>query len=245
MTKIFVHGVPDTAHLWQPLITALALKDGTYRTPDMPGFAGPAPAGFAATKEAYLDWLTDLVETEVSRRGPVDIVAHDWGALLCLRLAHLRPDLVRSWAVINAILEPSYQWHSLARIWQTPVLGEAFMALGRPAQFRATLVKAGMPPDIANHAVERIKPDMKRAILRLYRSAKTLPSDWATDLSGLPRHGLVLWGDQDRYVPIRYARQFFDTHDVPLHVEEGAGHWALCQRPDSMAARLTAHWSAL
>ena len=55
MPAVLVHGVPDTAELWEPFRSRLARRDVVC--PNLPGFASPAPDGFACTKDAYLDWL--------------------------------------------------------------------------------------------------------------------------------------------------------------------------------------------
>ena len=79
---LFVHGVPDTPFLWQPLIKALALKPDQWIAPALPGFGCPVPDGFKCTKDAYADWLIGQMEAVGE---PVNIVGHDWGALLTLR----------------------------------------------------------------------------------------------------------------------------------------------------------------
>lgn len=130
MSVLFFHGVPDTSAVWQPLLSALAHLRTDTRTPTMPGFGIEIPEHFQSTKEGYLDWMFLQIEREADRtKAPVDIVAHDWGALLALRAVSRRPDLVRSWAVSGAVLEPDYQWHDTAQQWQTPVLGEVMMAI--------------------------------------------------------------------------------------------------------------------
>ena len=114
MPAVFVHGVPDTEHVWHRVIAALGRRD--VMTLRLPGFAGPVPEGFPATKDAYAEWLVE----QVAKVGtPVDLVGHDWGALLVLRAASLRPDLVRSWTAGGAPLDPEYEWHEAARLWQT------------------------------------------------------------------------------------------------------------------------------
>jgi pimeloyl-ACP methyl ester carboxylesterase len=172
----------------------------------------------------------------------VDLVGHDWGAPLCAMAAQSRPELVRSWSIINAAPEPSYEWHSLARTWQTPVLGELFMALGTSRKFRQQLISAGMPEDIADHEAPLIDRHMKKAILRLYRSARR-PSEWARDFSNVASKGLVLWGGDDPFVPQKVAHRFCEHWGIPLAIEEGVGHWGVCERPDAFAAHLKAHWS--
>src|SRR3546814_9405571 len=84
-------------------------------------------------KESYADWAVGEAEALAVQHGPIDIVGHDWGALIAQRVAMLRPDLIRSWAVSNAVIDPDYRGHRIARIWNTPILGELFMALSKPA----------------------------------------------------------------------------------------------------------------
>lgn len=243
MTAVFVHGVPDTPAMWEPLVGALAFEENAYSTLALPGFGTEVPAGFSSTKDAYLNWLIEALEAVYTASGPVDLVGHDWGALLCVRAAHQRPDLLQTWAVSNALPEPGYRWHKAARQWQTPVLGELVMALVTQSRLEQGLVDAGMPAALAAHEAPFMNKTMKRSILKLYRSAKTMPLDWGTDLSGLPGRGLVIWGDQDPYVDISIARQFCLRRGVDLHVEEGAGHWAVCERPERIAERLKRHWT--
>lgn len=78
MTAVFVHGVPETALLWDGVRARLDVDSVAVA---LPGFGNPRPPGFAATKDAYAHWLAD----EIRRIGPpVDLVGHDWAALLTL-----------------------------------------------------------------------------------------------------------------------------------------------------------------
>ncbi|MEL7099904.1 MAG: alpha/beta hydrolase [Pseudomonadota bacterium] len=242
MMILFIHGVPDTSFMWTPLIAALGLKDSDYIAPTMPGFDGSAHGAFPATQAAYVDWATDLVTETVAAHGPLHIVGHDWGAPISAQAALNRPEAIKTWTVINAAPEPSFDWHKMARIWQTPLLGELAMAFGGPKAFEKELVSVGMPRDIAAHEVQQIDGHMKRAVLRLYRSAKDT-SQWSMDFSPIAPRGLILWGDDDPYVPTKYARRFSERWGLPLKIEEGVGHWGLCERPDAFAAHLKAHWS--
>ena len=147
--KFFLHGVPDSPAIWGPLLAALNLGDAPVAVPAMPGFTGPLPAGFAATKEAYADWAVTEVERLAAAYGPVDLVGHDWGAIIVQRVAMIRPDLVRSWALSNAVIDPDYRGHRVARIWNTPLLGEIFMAISGPATLAKSLTDQGVPADIA------------------------------------------------------------------------------------------------
>lgn len=241
---LFVHGVPDTPYMWTPLIKALGLAKSDYHAPALPGFTGAPPSGFSATKDAYADWLIAEIETAAQTGGPVDIVGHDWGALLVQRAASLRPELIKSWCVSNALIDPDYRWHTMARRWQTPLLGEFIMSQITPARMKPAFMNAGLPADMAAHEAAALNKTMRQCILKLYRSAKHAGSEWAPALANLPPKGMVFWGAQDAYVPLETATRFTLKHNVPLHIEHGAGHWAIVERADTLATRLKAHWDS-
>ncbi|WP_428630339.1 alpha/beta fold hydrolase [Sphingopyxis sp.] len=246
--KLFLHGVPDSPAIWRPLIAALDLGDTPVAVPALPGFTAPLPAGFPATKEAYADWAIGQAEALFVQHGPIDIVGHDWGALIAQRVAMLRPDLLRSWVISNAVIDPDYRGHRVARIWNTPVLGELFMALSKPAKLAEGLAAQGMPAAIAREEAEQWRSkDKRRAILKLYRSAKGLSfaHDWARDIDKLPAHGALIWGADDPYVPLPVAQRFAANTGIPLTVIDGAGHWAIAERSAEVAAALHRFWAAL
>ncbi len=236
MTVIFVHGVPDTRRLWDPLIATLG--QGDCRALSLPGFGTMPPAGFDGHMNAYADWVIAQIE---AIGQPVDIVGHDWGGLLTLRVAHLRPDLISSWAVLNASLYPNLKWHRLARLWQSRWKGELAMMLLRGDRARKLLQRAGMPSALIETELPHINTHMKRSILRLYRSAIDIGPDWGTDLSGLPARGMVIAAESDPFVPQRVCETLCKATGAPLRVNPG-GHWAVYEEPQAFSATLQAHW---
>ncbi|MEO0721130.1 MAG: alpha/beta fold hydrolase [Pseudomonadota bacterium] len=243
---VFIHGVPDTPYMWTPLIEALGLEDHEIETPALPGFTGPVPNGFPSTKEAYADWLIRRCETIRERTGkPMHLVGHDWGAILALRIASLRPDLFETWCVSNALIDSQYAGHRMAKIWATPIAGELLMAVTRRDALAKSLAQQGLPEDMARHEAANWSPHMRRAILRLYRSARGLrfSKHWEDDLETLPDRGLVFWGETDPYVGLDVAERFRKRWGYPLEIAPGAGHWAIVERADHLASLLKSHWA--
>lgn len=241
--KVFLHGVPDTPHMWQPLIGALGLSEDEYLAPPMPGFSTPIPDGFACTKEAYVGWYITLLEGLASKSGPSDLVGHDWGAIITIRAACLRPDLVRTWTVANALPHPDYKWHSMAKRWQTPLLGELVMAVIGKAAMGKALRDSGIPAELAKIEASHWNSDMKKAILKLYRSAKTAGTEWYDKIDQLPDRGMVFWGDDDPYVPHTIAEKFVADTGSRLERQADTGHWSVVERKDELAALLLEHWA--
>jgi hypothetical protein len=87
-----------------------------------------------------------------------------------------RPELVRSWASdIVGVFDPEYVWHDLSQVRQTPGDGDELVEtmLGGTVQDRAEQMAAlGIPMDIATSIAGAQGPEMGRAILALYRSAR-------------------------------------------------------------------------
>jgi pimeloyl-ACP methyl ester carboxylesterase len=240
MPAIFLHGVPDTHHVWDALRPHLSRDDVT--APDLPGFASPVPDGFNATKDEYADWLI----AEVEKAGePVDIVGHDWGALLTTRLVSLRPDLVRSWAVGSAAIDEDYVWHDMARSWQTPGVGEQVMqAMGGDA-LEAGMAAAGVPAEHASVTAANVDDTMKDSILKLYRSATDVGKEWQPDTENIDRPGLLIWGGKDPYMQVEYARKMAERTGARLHVFEDASHWWPLEKPAEAASALEEFWASV
>lgn len=240
MPAILIHGVPDTHHVWDGVRRHLTRSD--VEAWDLPGFGAERPAGFGSTKEEYVEWLVRRLE----RVGePVDLVGHDWGCILTLRVASLRPDLVRTWAGGNGPVDAGYVWHPLARIWQDRVQGDRYMAELRAEPF-AQEVAAGfdVPLHLAREMASRVDEPMKDAVLRLYRSALTMGAEWQPGLSAVSAPCVVFWGARDPACQIEFGRRLGDSLHSSEVVEMDCNHWTALQRPAEVAEILEKHWSA-
>jgi pimeloyl-ACP methyl ester carboxylesterase len=240
MTAIFVHGVPDTDHVWHRVIPRLDRDDVV--TVRLPGFGAPLPSGFKETMDEYAAWLVAQIATH---GAPVDLVGHDWGALLAIRTASLRPDLIRSWAMGGAPLDAGYVWHQAAQVWQTPDAGERAMERTTPEILAKALAAAGVPSEDAREAGAHFDETMKRAILRLYRSAITVGAAWGPDLARITAPGLILWGANDPYAPPTWGERLAQRTGARCVIFPGCSHWWPLERPAEVANELRRLWSGI
>ena len=247
MTVVLVHGNPETEAIWNPLVDAVGRDDVVRLSP--PGFGAPLPDDFPATYLAYRDWLED----ELARFDePVDLVGHDWGGGHVVNTVMHRPELVRSWASdVVGVFDPDYIWHDLAQVWQTPGDGEQLVdtMLGGTVQDRAQQLAAfGIPLDIATSIAAAQGPEMGRAILLLYRSARQpAMAEAGRGLeAAAARPGLSLLATKDHYVGSeKLRRRAADRAGARTEVLDGLGHWWMCQDPARGAAVLTRFWETL
>ncbi len=238
MPAIFVHGVPDTYRVWDRVRRRLSGTDTAVLS--LPGFDSPVPDGFTATKEDYADWIIAQLEQYPE---PVDLVGHDWGCLLTVRVASLRPDLIRTWAAGSGPVSRDYEWHEFAKIWQTSVAGEQWMNNLDPDEFSQQLEGFGVPAELASEMTGRIDARMKDCILRLYRSAIQVGAEWEPGLANITAPGLVFWGKLDPACPIEFADHLGKDAKASQVLKLDGGHWTPLQCPDKIAQALQEHWS--
>jgi pimeloyl-ACP methyl ester carboxylesterase len=55
----------------------------------------------------------------------------------------------------------------------------------------------------------------------------------------------LIWGADDPYVQLSVAQRFSANTGIPLTVIDGAGHWAMAERPAEVAVALHRFWSSL
>ena len=239
MPAVLIHGVPDTFRVWDLVREHLSRKD--IVTLSLPGFNSPIREGFTATKEEYVDWIISQLERIAE---PVDLVGHDWGCILAMRVASLRPDLVRTWAAGSGPISKNYEWHPLAKIWQTPGKGEAWFRDLDHEDMAEFMAKAGLPLAWARDTVSRVDAKMGDCILRLYRSAVNVGAEWQRDLRSVRSPGLVFWGQEDSACPVAFADQLAaDAHAASLLKLESK-HWTIVERAAQVASAFEQHWTS-
>jgi pimeloyl-ACP methyl ester carboxylesterase len=247
MTVVLVHGNPETDAIWDPLVDALERKDVVRLSP--PGFGAPLNDGFPATYLAYRDWLETQLE---GVDEPIDLVGHDWGGGHVVNAMMHRPEVVRSWASdAVGLFDPEYVWHDLAQVWQTPGEGDQLVntMLGGTVEDRAGQMAAlGIPIDIATSIATAQGPEMGRAILSLYRSARqpAMAEAGRALENAAARPGLSLLATEDPYIGSdELRRRAADRAGAHTEVLEDLGHWWMVQDPARGAAALRRFWDTL
>ncbi|KAA0101120.1 alpha/beta hydrolase [Mycolicibacterium sp. P1-18] len=249
MTVVLVHGVPETAAVWDPLVDELAaLGESDVLRLSPPGFGAPVPDGFAATMEGYRDWL---VAELGSVGGPVDLVGHDWGGGHVLNAVMARPELVRTWVSdVPGVFDAEYVWHDLAQAWQTPEVGETavsdFTSMSDAGRVDF-LVDGGMSADVATRVSPGIDDAMGRSILTLYRSAAqpAAATAGANLEAAAARPGLALLPAEDHFVGTDgQRRRAAERAGARVEVLPGLGHWWMTQDPAVAARLLVDFWSS-
>jgi len=242
MTAVFVHGVPETTKVWAPLICHLDRTDVMLL--GLPGFGSPLPDGFDATMHTYAAWLAE----QLAGFDDVDLVTHDWGAILALRVLADRPPTVRSWVSDMGDLDATFEWHDTAKTWQTPGDGEAFIEgfIGASVEDRAALLGAvGVPPSGATTMAEGMDATMGDAILKLYRSATDVGNEWGPGIDSIAAPGLLIQSMQDPFRSPGRVERLAERTGAQIATLPEAGHFWMLDAPEQSAELIATFWSSL
>lgn len=247
MTKVFVHGNPETSAIWKPVVELLndrRIKDIVLLSP--PGFGSPTPKGWGATAREYTQWLADELK---AIGGDIDLVGHDWGAGHVFRVLAEYPGIVRSWAAdCVGLMHSNYVWHDAAQGWQTPEVGEQ-MVQGMVDMDADTFVAAfgglGFSEDIAREMKTGIDTEMARCILALYRDAAqpAMRALGSRFIEQKPKRGLVIIAENDHFAgPHETHEEIAASVGAKVKHLEGCGHWWMLEKPEEAARMLAGHW---
>jgi pimeloyl-ACP methyl ester carboxylesterase len=240
---VLIHGLATTREIWSAVGPQLS-RSRRVVTLDVPGFGESAPVG--------LGFELALVADRIARglaargiRGPFDLVGHSLGAAVALTLAIRRPLAVRRLVLVAPA--------GLATI---PRLASRALSLGaepvlaiRRALAPLTDVDWGRRLLLAFAAADgaRIPPLQARLMVEAsasaQRTSEALATITALDLRPLlastPAPLGVIWGAEDRTVPVRLAQAVrLARPDAQVMIIEQAGHVAMVERPAAFVATL-------
>ena len=236
---VFVHGNPGSSTDWTALVAG-AGELGRAVAVDMPGFGkASAPEGFAFDVPAYADFLGRALEQLQIER--VHLVLHDFGGPFGLLWGVSHPAAWASVVLINIGVMPGYTWHSMAKRWRTPIVGELVQAWIPRAAWRRTMQKSsprGLPEEFVDKMYDDYDHATRRTVLKLYRNTPdpgTTAAELGAAIAELHKPALVVWGAADPFLGVEYAerqREFFDVQEVIVLKE--SGHWPFQDDPQAV-----------
>ena len=247
---VLLHGFPQDSSAFDRMAPALHSAGLRTLAPDQRGYSpGARPAGRSAYRlRAAVDDVLALLET--AGLESAHVVGHDWGAVVGWALAAWHPWRVRTLTALS-VPHPAAMTQALGHsdqavrssyigFFQLPAVPEAVLLAGRGAVLRRMLRQGGLPADLVDRYVDRLRePGALTAALNWYR---------AVPLSGSPVGTvrvptLHLWGEQDAFLGRTATEATAQFVEAPyaLEVLEGRNHWLPELAADRVAELVTAH----
>jgi pimeloyl-ACP methyl ester carboxylesterase len=258
---LYVHGLGGSGQNWTDLADLLSDRlEG--QAIDLPGFgrSGPAlPGGYR--QQSYAEMVIRWIET--SGRGPVHLVGNSLGGAVVVRVAALRPALVRTLTLISPampVYRPRAEHRQMLPVLVVPRVErivERVLSAATPRQMAQGMVDVcfadpdAVSPQRWEEAVAEAEFRLSvpwgatayvGSLRGLVASYLVPPGRSLWRLAGqIQAPTLVIWGHKDRLVDVRLAtRTAKAIPDSRLLVLRGVGHTAQLESPRIVARAVVA-----
>ena len=238
---VFLHGLTDSWRSFEPVlpylpasIHAFALTQRGHGDAGRPR-TGYHPRDFAADVAAFLDsqGLASAV-----------VAGHSMGSTVALRFALDYPERTRAIVPMGALVR--YRTNPvLTEFWRSVVSGlEDPIDRGVAQEFQESTLARPIPTEF----LELTIAESLKVPARVWRAglAGLLEDEHAARLGDIEAPTLLVWGDQDAFVPESDQETLLAT--IPgsrLEVHRGTGHAVHWEQPARFAANLTAFVASL
>jgi pimeloyl-ACP methyl ester carboxylesterase len=250
---VMLHGNPDNADEWRPLISRLAATNRCI-APDFPGYGRSPlpPASFSYSLADQMRFL-DRVLDELQVTEEFVMVVHDTGGMTGTAWAAAHPERLRGLVFTNTVVFEDFAWFAIARGWgRRSLVGRirsqlAMMAIGLRGGLLFKRLFGSQNPQLSPTDLDRfaasfaVNPDAKETALRQFR--QIMRPDFFGGFEEMRARLVervpcrVLWGEGDPYISATYARAFGPS---AVTILPGVGHWVPLLAPDRLAAEVLA-----
>jgi len=243
---VLVHGSNASLHTWEPWV---ALLGDRFRiiTFDLPGHG---LTGRSVADDYSVEGMVDFVD-EVTRALGVQrfhLGGNSMGGRVVWNYALDHAQRVDRLILVDAsgYPDPPDMEESLGfRLARTPGLRQLMRFVTPRSVFEVSLKDGFSDPSLVTDAMVtryyelQLREGSREASIRRYGvpdSFERLP-----ELSSLRRPTLILWGEDDRMVPVAHAHRFdADIPNTTLRVHPGVGHIPMEEAADATAADVRA-----
>ncbi len=219
---ILLHGWGhDVSSFWG--LVDLLKNQFTIWLVDLPGFGRSETPKKAFDTKDYAKILVDFIKKNSIKNSIV--LGHSFGGKVALKLTRYYPKLIDKLILIGSSgIKPD---PSIKRVLIYPL-----------AKIIHHLI-----PDIFNlktlirkRFYRKIESDYENAGLMKDSLIKTLKEDLTYDLSQIKVETLILWGEKDRAVSLKYGKRMYQLiENSKLVILEGKGHYLHIHDPERVA----------
>lgn len=220
---IMLHGWGMDSSTFWPSVDFL--KDNlTLWILDLPGFGRSDKPDKAFDTNDYAEIVADFIK--INKIKKPSLLGHSFGGKIAIKLIFTYPNLVNKLILVGA-----------SGIKRDPSFRRVFI-------YPLAKIVHYLVPDIFNLKIiirkkfyRKIESDYENAGLMKDTLLKTIQEDLTEDLKKIKNETLIIWGEEDKAVPLKYGKQMYQLiENSKLVVIEGKGHFLHVHDPERFSS---------
>jgi len=224
---LILHGWGGSSDSWEQVQRLLVGKKYRVIIPDFPGFGKsitpPEPWGI----REYTDFI--LKFTEKLKLNEFYLIGHSFGGRIAIKFIGEQPEKVKSLILCaSAGIRPKPGLKTLAIFWLAKI-GNVLFSSKHSARFRDG-ARNRFYSFLRKKDYVKAQGVMKETVKRV------INEDLLPDLSRIKTKTLIVWGKNDKMVPLKYAYIFKEKiSGSKLEVMSKVGHSPHLEEPEKLA----------
>ena len=245
---VLIHGSNASLHTWEPWIKVLG-KDYRIISLDLPGhgLTGVNPAG-VYDNQSYVGVVDGLL-TKLGVKKAV-IGGNSMGGGVSWMFALAQPEKTEALLLVDAGGQPQAKSGDLPigfRLMRTPVIKEAARLIAPRSIFESSIKNTmSVQSKIDDALIDRYwelnrYPGNREATMKRFSDPKGIGSGTKEKLAAIKVPVMIIWGDEDKLIPVSSARWFADA--IPgskLVIYPKVGHIPMEEVPEQSGADVKA-----
>ncbi|RZA24353.1 MAG: alpha/beta hydrolase, partial [Proteobacteria bacterium] len=244
-TILFIHGFGDSKDGCYPFAMHLT-RSFNMMAFDLPGFGSSFKnTDLVYNFDTYAAWMEEFIEK--IGVGPVHVIGNSLGGAMAMKLAQVRPDIVKTLTLIDtaAVIDDRYD-----SAYDDFINGKVMFQIKSRQEFdlfwKCVFNKPPfMPIFMKDHIYEQFRSNYDlygRFIHDIFRDIKSRVDPGLTQLfmnnalaeMKMPIH--IIWGDQDRLFPLTYGQRAHElVKGSEFTVMKDIGHAPQVEAPAAAA----------
>ncbi len=222
---LILHGWGSSPDSWNTVQEILSGQGLRVISPDFPGFGKSETPESAWNLDDYLAWTVEFID--FLKLDKLIIIGHSFGGRVAIKLSAKYPEKVEKLILCGAAgIKPKLT------VKQKLVLGTAkagnFFFSNRLLKNAARKIFYTF---LSHKDYVKANPIMKEIM------KKVLAEDLFPILSQINAETLLIWGEKDKMVPLKYGRIMErEIKDAKLKIISGAGHSVYKEVPEKTAS---------
>jgi pimeloyl-ACP methyl ester carboxylesterase len=240
---VFIHGFGASMYGWRYQLPVVVAAGYRVVVIDNRGFGFSDKPAHGYTNAAYAKLIVSLLDS-LGIASAV-LVGHSMGGAIAAEVALAHPDRVRGMVLIDAA-GYGVRWPGVLKVARWPFVG-AIATSFRSRWFTGRVLRSTFadPSKVAEADVDQYyapvpDPGYGRALRGVLREFRF--DSLGGRLAGVQAPTLILWGDQDRWIPLRDGSRFArELQRSELALLSRSGHDSPEESPDQVNRYLLAY----